>query len=477
MLQNPFLGRGEPVVGERIVGREEILEKLYIRLFTCKAHCSIVGLPRMGKTSIVKELISRFKKNKINISFNYVTLDAFSSSQHCFRRILEEVFDDSIDNDLSINNSEDECYNLFIRVLRKKTKEGFSGILAIDEFDAVTRDKFANAQLFISRLREIANEREKYGLTFIFISRRPLDLIQGLVDCSTLAGICEVIYIKPLDFESLKLLAMRSQRTLDSSGFFALNQITGGHPYLAEVIMCEAFDLNFNNISKNEIEKSLERQVHEFTNYYRQLKALLSYENHFDVFCEIIVGPQHSDFAFGVKSALKQYGLVKVADDKSFPDCMSEHLKQYLELVVREKPTWSLLGEVEKHLRVLVNDRYIDKFGFEWLKSMSEKNENLKVAINKMNEIKNKEKKYFGNDASENPLSYSYIDDLKVFIFQEWSLFQKNFGDSKKELESYFQVLIKARNPLAHNRKLPLETVRDVERVCNIILKKIMGEN
>src|SRR5207247_9382762 len=97
-------------------------------------------------------------------------------------------------------------------------RAGRRSVVVVDEVDGIVRDDFADAPLFVSRIREVANDRERYGVTFIFVSRRSLDMIQGAVDSSTLAGLCEVVYLQPLERDGLGALASRSPIPVEHSG-------------------------------------------------------------------------------------------------------------------------------------------------------------------------------------------------------------------------------------------------------------------
>ena len=58
--QNPYANRGQPVPTERLVGRDGVIEDL-VRRIRASVHCSIVGLPRIGKTSVALECIRRLE--------------------------------------------------------------------------------------------------------------------------------------------------------------------------------------------------------------------------------------------------------------------------------------------------------------------------------------------------------------------------------------------------------------------------------
>lgn len=476
IFDNPFSGRGAPVSGSRLVGRNSLIQRLVSRV-QMQAHCSIVGLPRMGKTSVARETNRLLHQTAPNMINGYITLDAISGPIQAYLRIVEETsLSDHSEQFLNRINEHDEAYETFLRTLRKRRRGGQKSLIIIDEFDAIARDTFEDAQLFISRIREVANDCDRYGLTFMFVSRRSLDRIQGAVDCSTLAGLCEVIYLQPLSATALNELATRSPVPIDNSGQNALWRITGGHPYLAEVVMCEAVEQNTPILNNTIIESAQYTQSLEFTTQYRQLSLLLSYEEMFATMCELIIGPRWRAISPYNISTLKHYGILRSSDDPAGGlDCMSEHLRDYLALINRTMPSWVLLGDTEQQLRSLIQDRMYEAYGAEWFETIRSKHTKLLSALDKLLDQRLKEKKMFGAAASEFILDYAYIGDLKNLIFVEWEAYRSLLGGSKADWEKRFQDVMRVRNPMAHHRPVPADVLQEAELSCKAILGRLNG--
>src|SRR5262245_24622412 len=89
-IMNPFIGRGVPVSGERLVGRRQLIEKL-LECLRAEAHCSIVGLPRLGKTSVAREVLRLCEAGQTSIAAGYMTLDAVRGPTQAYTRILDET--------------------------------------------------------------------------------------------------------------------------------------------------------------------------------------------------------------------------------------------------------------------------------------------------------------------------------------------------------------------------------------------------
>ncbi len=431
----------------------------------------------MGKTSIAKETLRSLCDTSTNLTLGYITLDAIRGPIQAYCRIFEEISPDASGNQLIARTSDhDEAYESFLRLLRKRCRSGLKSVVVLDEMDAIVREEFSDAQLFVSRIREIANDRDRYGITFIFVSRRSLDMIQGVVDCSTLAGLCEVIYLQPLRRDDLDDLAARSPAAVDEAGREALWRITGGHPFLAEVVMCEAVDQNHPHLDSASIEDAQHVQSHEFTNQYRQLASLLSHEDMFEVLCELTVGPRWRPIEAHTVSLLKHYGVLRSIDDAAGGvECMSQHFRDYLVLLTRTTPSWVLLGDAERQLRILVQDRMVNLYGDGWLDELGKKLPKLNDALKKLVTQRDREKQRFGDAASDFILDYAYIEDLKNLVFAEWEQFRPVLGGAKSDWERRFQDIVKARNPMAHHRPVPTDVLQDAERSCKALLSRFKG--
>lgn len=168
---NPYSGRGAPVSGSRLVGRRSLLDRMVMRVCS-EAHCSIVGLPRMGKTSIAREVLRNIDPDATGLAGGYITLDAIRGPIQAYTRIIEETSPDGSDDQLMMRtNDHDEAYESFLHALRKRRRSGLRSVIVVDEVDASVRGDFADAPLFVSRIQEVANDRDRYGITFVFVSR------------------------------------------------------------------------------------------------------------------------------------------------------------------------------------------------------------------------------------------------------------------------------------------------------------------
>jgi hypothetical protein len=472
-MNNPYEGRGKPVFGERLVGRDALLAKIHKNV-SAQNNCSIIGLPRMGKTSIAQEVLQRIPSSEKIITAQ-ISLDAASSPAQVFTRLMTELGAESIAPE--IRSDHDLAYEEFIGFARKLTRAGKAGFIVIDEVDAVLRKSFAQANLFLSRLREIANRQSAYGQTFIFISRRSLNRIQDAVESSTLAGICKIEHVGPLHKDAITKLAQRvclANKTITEDAISELWNLSGGHPFLAEILMYETVEMSESQISPQTLTRALESTAVDLITEYMKLVELLKEDDLFDPLCELTVGPWWRNVNGIAIPMLKQYGALTELNDGKY-GTFSKHFEGYLENLSREIPTWPLLGEVERELRSLVSDRLSQKYGDPWLTNFVTKFPKLSARFAEMENKMTDEKRRFGPKASHFILDYSYIGDLKDILMIEWDLFRSIFNGSKSEWEKAFQDVIAVRNPLGHNRPsaIPQEVLHKAEQACKCIRNKL----
>ena len=360
--------------------------------------------------------------------------------------ILEEVsLNEIVEQPIVRTSDHDEAYESFLSTLRKRRRSGLKSVIVVDEVDAIVRGDFPDAQLFVSRLREVANDRDRYGITFVFVSRRSLDMIQGAVDCSTLAGLCEVVYVQPFQRDGLDALADRSPTAVIEAGRETLWRITGGHPFLAEVVMCEAVEKGCGQtLDGTAIENAQHEQAHEFTNQYRQLTSLLSHEEMFEALCELVVGPNWRSIAPHAMCLLKHYGVLRSSEEHAGTvECMSQHFRDYLALLTRTTPSWVLLGDAERRLRYLVQDRMVEEYGDDWFQELRQSLPKMSDALDKLVQQRIREKQMFGDAASDFILDYAYIGDLKDMVFTKWEKYRTVLGGTKANWEGRFQDIMK----------------------------------
>jgi len=482
--QNPFIGRGKPVAGRRLVGRDQMVRR-FIEKVTAGANISVVGIPRIGKTSLARCAFSLSGTNQRFVAA--ISLDGCSSAADTFNRIGTELMvaldqPNVVSADRFVGNGHDSAYDEMRRFLRAEVCKSHYFSIIIDEFDAVVRESFQDGNLLISRLRELANDYDRFHLSFVFVSRRPLDTIQGRVDCSTLAGLCETIYLQPLSYDGIQAMVSRIDCFPTDSAKVCdlLLKLTGGHPYLSEVLLCEAFDQKAymapteeSGITSETVEKSLFVQAQEFTAQYRLLQEILAQDGLLAVLMQLVLGLRREAIDPHAMALLRNYGLVRIVDQRQYA-AFSNHFGDYLRLMDRVTPMWERLGSAERDLRSLVSRVFAEKYGDDWTVVLINRNETIRKMFGTLEAQREKERKQFGGAASDNLLDYTYISDIRALIFSEWNeCFSEVFSGGKADWQNIFEFVVRVRNPAAHFRDIPKSAISQAERALGDLQKVI----
>lgn len=133
---------------------------------------------------------------------------------------------------------------------------------------------------------------------------------------------------------------------------------------------------------------------------------------------------------------------------------------------------WKGICDVEYYLRRLVEVRYAKRFGNDWELSIKpELREKWATAQAK------DEKTFVRYGVPKSSLlDYTYLGDLVGLINTQWSLFEDILGAGKAAKQEFTRVteaIIRVRNPLAHNRAVPLNELRRADVYCTDLLMQL----
>lgn len=130
---------------------------------------------------------------------------------------------------------------------------------------------------------------------------------------------------------------------------------------------------------------------------------------------------------------------------------------------------WNGVCEVEHYLRRLIEGRYAQKFGNDWMLQINPE------MRDKWAESQAKDERTFARYGMPRSslLNYTYLGDLVSLINKQWQLFEDVFGVgkvAKQEFTRVTEAIIRVRNPLAHNRDVPLNELRRADVYCTDLL-------
>lgn len=194
------------VTGENFVGRKQQLKSLRSNVRSNKSTF-IVGLPRMGKTSLVKQCFLQADNQKEWLENDhmaplYISVDTTRNSKAFWKAIARAIwiFLDKINicygflDSYSNLSSADELYDVVMRTLPKaKNETGYSFIFILDEFDGVRL--YSDEEDIFHKIRTLND----YGVV-VTCSRRTPDYIEKQVkNTKYFTDNGEKIFIGPFD--------------------------------------------------------------------------------------------------------------------------------------------------------------------------------------------------------------------------------------------------------------------------------------
>lgn len=505
------------VVGPEVKGDSQIGYKRYLDQFTnillnTINNISITGLKRFGKTSIVKEVISRVKieseKKVITIFIDLAKQRSFSDFLISVKNGLEDeiIEDDSLSemmfNDRIVNRyreridsveAESKTYRDTLESLFKWiTKKDIKVILAIDEFDAAS-DLFKETADF-EFLRDLSSNRD-IGLSLVLISRRQLYMIEKKnFNNSTFHGVVQTYPVSGFEKEDLKeffeILGVNYGISLNNYSRDRLKYYCGQSPYLFSMFAYDIVDDNFAGKEIN-IDLIYKRREIDIENYYKSIFACLNndmidiegaYEetSTIEKLVGVIIGPKISVVENDI-SVLKKMGYLYSEGEKYYS--ISQHFTNALRRIPLNIDTWSAILGLEKKLKSMVRKQImlnnnVELIDYDLWSEIFEKigasgtlDTYDKFIADSMNEYKH-------NVDLLDVCSMDITVSIIQFYWEEW--FNQFFNhDDWEKWEYKLRLCANARNPMAHGHEefLSVEAKASVNEWCDVIIKLLSKTN
>ena len=212
MNENPYADFGTTITEDRFVGRERELRTITSRIFGERSFGSIavVGLPRIGKTSLVSEAVRRAEALPIGRRLVVVRSNVGEpgSVGELFRTLIEELAEEircrGLDDAL-VNRQMTEVLASpeidFIRVravFRSLRRADIRPVWVLDEFDAGRR-LFEGTPQFFHWLRELCSNPQ-FKAAVVIVAKRRLQDVARLAgrDSDYWANVLMTLALKPL---------------------------------------------------------------------------------------------------------------------------------------------------------------------------------------------------------------------------------------------------------------------------------------
>ena len=466
---NPLANCGNIVYGDRFIGRESEIEIIQNRVLVKNGgNIAIMGLPRVGKSSLVWNALmtkkeEALKQNILIVRLNIGDLESADEfNLQMIIKIYEEIedvyFEDknfmtllekrvSVVKDKQKESIEKKsAIERFFKIINKKD---ISIILILDEFDHITSIfKLENFQF----LREISINPDM-SISIVSISRKTISEIE-VIGNATLSKLSTV-------FADLNLGLFKKEevdiywKQLENFGIQTDNEyrekvlyFTGNHPFLIDMFNYEMINEILSN--DTDIIDTMENLIKlKLYNQYDYIIAQLKEENLYDKLIQILFGPIYDLDAKSIERLVK-FGIIAKNNEKY--KVFSEFFQEYLSLKQNEIDFWPLWSETESLLRKLIKKVLYDVYGEDWEEKFIKKH-GKEERLKSLSSMKERNLKNFPQSASTHLVDYTYpLDMYNIFISSDWSTIYCNIFEGKKQKwGNIFNFLAKIRNPIAHN--------------------------
>ena len=485
---NPYADFGCTVTGQRFIGRENELRTIEGRVFGPRGFGSIavVGLPRVGKTSLVSEAIRRAVSGaRAKVVVVRVDVGLFDSADGLLRCLVEELAEGlrsaKLGSELIERRVNDVLNGVTIdfgavrSVFKSLQQAEVRPVCVLDEFDAGRR-VFRDTPRFFHWLRELCSNPEFKAAVLLIAKRR-------LQDISRLAGYesnywANVLMTLPVKFFSEPEIAIFFSE-LEKEGILLGEAerrevliMTGGHPYLLDAFGYHIWE-HVDYGRKISVDRIRSICCNLARGYHEQVAEILGDGPMLSKLVQVLVGPQW-DVTQEDVTALREVGALREEDGvlHGFSPAFEDHLR----VVDLGIDTWSLWRDTERVLRDVLERNLEVKFGPEWPIALGKAQPKLGPMIEEFRKKRDREQQKFGfGNAESSLLSYSYPMELYQIMASDWTnLGEPLLGKNRQGWSMKFTILSKVRTPLAHNRT---ESVDEGERkqaegICREILNR-----
>lgn len=421
---------------------------------------SIVGLPRIGKTSMIENL---FKEENNYFKINFAKI---SSANEFFSLMMRNLYK-------KIKKINPEIKELYEELKEEDSKLAFEEFFEevsfdIDEF-FIFIDEFDYAQKILDRsslevIREIFTQnrqtKDKYNL--ILVSRRRIFEIEGAQNASgsTLQGVVKERFLSFYNNEEIKSYfdLLNEFIPVDENLKRKYYEYTGYHPYLSDIF---SFYLLEGNSNLEEIYKTNKLT---FYDYFSHVYKILEEKDLFDVLLAIIFNlPFYEENKVDI---LKRYGIIN-NNYEVFSLPFLEYCKEKFDM----NDFYNIWYKTENLLRKLV--KVVLKRNYNNLSEIQKKYNNERFLKDAIFYLKQQRKSNYSLEKGENFIDGLSTTGLFKIITYEWMFFEDVFKKTKEYWKEIFKEIKEIRNLISHTKKIDKETFAKINIYCNEINETI----
>lgn len=326
---NPFADVGETVTGERFVGRRDELRLIESRVFGEGGFGSlaIIGLPRIGKTSVVTEALRRSAVRLEQQKALVIGLDVgvFASVEELFTTLVKEILEACRHHGWSNDVIETRASRALdtvplsfyeVRTLCRAVRQaGIRPVVVLDEFDA-GRYLFSGMPQSFHWLRELSSNPE-FKIALIVLSKRRLQDVARIAgqESDYWANVLMTITLRSFSdddrttfFERLRRAGLR----IDDITMAEVAAVCGRHPFLLDLFAYHAWEgaRIGQALGTDWFRSTMGSAVRD---YFQQAVSILRDGPMLGKAVQVIAGPQW-DVCPDDVHALVEYGVLESAD-------------------------------------------------------------------------------------------------------------------------------------------------------------------
>lgn len=504
-VDNPFSDYGIAVSGTGFIGRNDALNEINQRVVSASrpGNLAIIGLPRIGKTSVSRQAVVNFGPALIQNKRIPVEIDIsiFSDVYEFFKALLlesnaaiqrhhvpspgidsiglkiEEIAGDSVELKLGIQ-----------KYFKEVRRAGFYLILFLDEFDKIV-DIFKENPAWIQLLRDLASNPD-YPVRLVTLSRREISELEHKIgdggrSVSNLHGIFQTHFLRGF-FDA------------DLNAFF--NKLSHARVHLEDeerrqmVDLCGPFPYYLNAAAYRLVEGkvrgdctdllgAIETSQPELIENYQHICQLLDEKEILNPFLAYLFNEENS-FRSQEFDLLVRYGLVRLENGQYI--CASRRFYQYLRTILPVIHLRDRLGQAERLLRNVVTEHLRTKFGEDWVNGLEEESPIGREIMDQCRRYRyTAEQKH--QNLSPNLIDYSSTTNLFKLVQLYWDTIAPKFyfdtsGSASADILVVWKTVaddvIAARGIHAHNNEhlLTDEQTQQYANSCEHLIRWIAGD-
>ena len=517
---NPFASPTEEVEGDDFVGRKSVLAEMHRDVVYPNKirNYHVVGLPRIGKSSLLKAFREKVRQNHYNLDLVviYISLDKCENSEAMWREIGKELRIE-LKRKLSSNNKyatfEEELefegidennidYDYVCSVAKCMKVVGFFGLVLIDEFDNFST---IASKATVGNFRTLFSSSD-YGIRAVIASRRMVERIEREVEGAVNANVST---LAPIFINGSKLkmfndedmveywtsIARKIGCNLSEKYIQEVQYYVGSHPCLLNLLNgCywaeqESKDYISNDSTSLSLNKELLNKLHDAFDWavwrdmekWQLLRSLILSTWGPD---ENIPNEELSELdRYGVISKnqilTEPDGPIRIAISRYFTEWMN--LKRY---ILPFGDEWSKAeGNMRKIVKCFCDDMYQGDEA-KMINHLETKNANsIEVGVDprytakgRFSSMRSKMEKCINKypDMSSSLIDYSDPSDLpEIFFRREWPWFVQIFGNTWNDWREKFDTIKEVRNIKLHNNSgIPQVRIELAKKNCHEVNEK-----